>query len=209
MKKMHSKKGATLLLALLLLLASTMVSTVILTAVTSITKNIRNDRELQQDYLTVSSAAEFLRDNIAGDSCKLVKTTYSRKIDYSSNMHKDLFKAWLDECVDYSQNSTNYGKLENEFSDKMTINVESDKSNVEFAEVNAEFYFSGADKKLTITLSSGKCTMYVIFECDVKEEILNSGDKDLPSGASSQTTTTITWINGSISRTAEGVLGNS
>lgn len=215
MKKLHSKKGATLLLALLLLLASTMVSTVILTAVTSVSKNIRDDRQMQQDYLTVSSAAEFLRDNIAGDSCKLVKTIYTsnRQDDnYNDNeKHSGIMKNWLNQCVNLTKNN-NFGTLKDEFSDNMTINVESDLGDVEFSEVKAEFSFvkSGDEAgNLTIILSSGECTMYVIFECKREQKILNRGDEDLPNSVSSKTTTTITWLNGEISRTAEGVSGNS
>lgn len=215
MKKLHSKKGATLLLALLLLLASTMVSTVILTAVTSVSKNIRDDRQMQQDYLTVSSAAEFLRDNIAGDSCKFTKTEKkscygNSTVTYDHTPHTGLFKDWLDECVDYNKSSTNYSQFEGEFSDNMTINVESDLGDVEFSEVKAEFSFVKSGDKagsLTITLSSGECTMYVIFTCTrVVGDPTTSGEWY---NEQTVTETTITWSKGKISRTAEGVSGNS
>ena len=64
MKKCTDRKGVTILMALLLLLVASMVSVVILTAATTAARHISNDRQSQQAYLTVSSAAELLRDDI-------------------------------------------------------------------------------------------------------------------------------------------------
>ncbi len=64
MKKCTDRKGITILMALLLLLVASMVSVVILTAATTAARHISNDRQSQQTYLTVSSAAELLRDDI-------------------------------------------------------------------------------------------------------------------------------------------------
>lgn len=64
MKKCTDQKGITILMALLLLLVASMVSVVILTAATTAARHISNDRQSQQTYLTVSSAAELLRDDI-------------------------------------------------------------------------------------------------------------------------------------------------
>ena len=66
MNKLRDRRGASLLMALLLLLLATMVSVVILTAVSSAARHLSCDREAQQNYLTVSSAAELLRSGIKG-----------------------------------------------------------------------------------------------------------------------------------------------
>lgn len=66
MNKLRDRRGASLLMALLLLLLATMVSVVILTAVSSAARHLSRDREAQQNYLTVSSAAELIRDSITG-----------------------------------------------------------------------------------------------------------------------------------------------
>ena len=66
MNKLRDRRGASLLMALLLLLLATMVSVVILTAVSSAARHLSRDREAQQNYLTVSSAAELLRSGIKG-----------------------------------------------------------------------------------------------------------------------------------------------
>ena len=78
MKKLRSERGASILMALVLLLLASMVSAVILTAATSAARRVRNDREAQQDYLTVSSAAEMIRDSIQADRYyrKVTVTTY-------------------------------------------------------------------------------------------------------------------------------------
>lgn len=59
-------------MALLLLLVAVMVSAVILAAAVSAAKTIRTDREQQQTYLTVSSAAALVRDSILNGSGKYV-----------------------------------------------------------------------------------------------------------------------------------------
>ena len=78
MKKLRNERGASILMALVLLLLASMVSAVILSAATSAARRIRNDREAQQDYLTVSSAAEMIRDSIQADRYyrKVTVTTY-------------------------------------------------------------------------------------------------------------------------------------
>ena len=63
-RKLHSRSGATLLMALLLLLVAVMVSTVIISAANTATSSLKTRRDNQQAYLTVSSAAEYLRDSL-------------------------------------------------------------------------------------------------------------------------------------------------
>ena len=78
MKKLRSERGASILMALVLLLLASMVSAVILTAATGAARRVRNDREAQQEYLTVSSAAEMIRDGVQADKYyrKVSVTTY-------------------------------------------------------------------------------------------------------------------------------------
>lgn len=66
-RKLHSRSGATLLMALLLLLVAVMVSTVIISAANTATASLKTRRDNQQAYLTVSSAAEYLRDSLLGE----------------------------------------------------------------------------------------------------------------------------------------------
>ena len=66
MKKLKNNSGATILMALLLILLATAVGAAVLTAAVSAARHLRSDREAQQNYLTVSSAAELIRDSITG-----------------------------------------------------------------------------------------------------------------------------------------------
>lgn len=81
LKKLHSQRGETMLMALLLFLVGVMVSAVILAAAISAESDAKAAREEQQAYLTVSSAAELFRDAIqSGDSGRyreIVTKTYS------------------------------------------------------------------------------------------------------------------------------------
>ena len=80
LKKLHSQRGETMLMALLLFLVGVMVSAVILAAAISAESDAKAAREEQQAYLTVSSAAELFRDAIqSGDSGRyreIVTKTY-------------------------------------------------------------------------------------------------------------------------------------
>lgn len=67
-QKLNCRRGASMLMALLLFLIAAMVSAVIITAAVSARSRVASDRAQQQTYLTVSSAAELLRDSIEGGS---------------------------------------------------------------------------------------------------------------------------------------------
>lgn len=74
--KLNSSRGMSMLMAILLLLVATMVSVVILSAATTGMKRAESDRAGQQAYLTVSSAAQLLRDEISDQSYTSTVTTY-------------------------------------------------------------------------------------------------------------------------------------
>lgn len=80
LRKFHSQRGETMLMALLLFLVGVMVSAVILAAAISAESDAKAAREEQQAYLTVSSAAELFRDAIQSGSGRyreIVTKTYS------------------------------------------------------------------------------------------------------------------------------------
>ncbi|NCB62072.1 MAG: hypothetical protein EOM52_00410 [Clostridia bacterium] len=64
--KLHSSSGASMAIALLFLLLCLTVGAVVLTAAASNAGRMSHSRESQQDYLTVSSAARLLRDELEG-----------------------------------------------------------------------------------------------------------------------------------------------
>lgn len=63
-QKLHSKNGATMLMALLLMLVALMVSAVIISAAVSTVAGVRTGKEQQQAYLTVDSAVECFRQTL-------------------------------------------------------------------------------------------------------------------------------------------------
>lgn len=81
MKKMKNERGESILMALLLLLLASVISALILTAATNAAHHLRNDRKARQNYLTVSSAAELIRDSILQESYTRVweKTTTKKE----------------------------------------------------------------------------------------------------------------------------------
>ncbi len=109
MKKLKNERGESILMALLLLLLASVISALILTAATNAAHHLRNDRKAQQNYLTVSSAAELIRDSILQESYTRVwekVTTYKKDDEGQYVWQKEdmkllpgqftgIMKAWL------------------------------------------------------------------------------------------------------------------
>lgn len=121
MKKLKNERGESILMALLLLLLASVISALILTAATNAAHHLRNDRKAQQNYLTVSSAAELIRDSILQESYTRVwekVTTYTKDDDTGTYVPKEekttlapgkftgIMKAWLAAGI---ENNTNEG----------------------------------------------------------------------------------------------------
>lgn len=73
--KLNNQRGASLILALVAFLVAAVIVTVIITAATSTTKRVHDDRDIQQTHLTLSSAAQLVRDEMATAEYGEVKTT--------------------------------------------------------------------------------------------------------------------------------------
>ena len=86
-KKLKSRSGATILMALLFFLVAAMVSAVIISAATTATKTVKTRRDNQQAYLTCSSAAEYLRDLLLGKEGYKVVFKHNRTVDSDENVH--------------------------------------------------------------------------------------------------------------------------
>lgn len=61
-RKLHEQRGASMLMALLLLLVALTVSAVVIAAASSAAATLRSDKAREQSSLTVSSAAEYVRE---------------------------------------------------------------------------------------------------------------------------------------------------
>ena len=77
-RKLRSDRGSSMVLALFLMLVSLMVSHTILAAAATAGQNVVQQRESQQAYLTVSSAAEVFRDSVLSFSGQYQRVTTVR-----------------------------------------------------------------------------------------------------------------------------------
>ena len=150
MKKLKQQQGATIFMALLLLLAATVVSVAILTAATTAAHHLENDRASQQAYLTVSSAAELLRDDIENSAYTV---EVSRTMDGDGTVTKSsttvtgpsgVMKQWLEKGMKRlgEESFTSY-------SDTITLSAGADSG---MDEVKAEF-FMAENYDITVRLS--------------------------------------------------------
>ena len=112
-EKLQSRRGASILMALLFLLVAMMVSVVIIAAAVSAAKSVRSDREQQQAYLTVSSAAGLMRDAVLAGSgdYRVADIMYYTDESMSSQAGRDTiitkatgpFRELFNEAIPYSR----------------------------------------------------------------------------------------------------------
>lgn len=140
MKKLKNNSGATILMALLLILLAMAVGAAILTAAVSAAHHMKSDREAQQNYLTVSSAAELIRDSIAGDTYERTMTeTHTavrdtdgnitgENVSYSTNVTNPtgIMGAWLSACIENGSDNNEYASLK-DFRDTIEVDLKIDE----------------------------------------------------------------------------------
>jgi hypothetical protein len=188
MKKLKNNSGATILMALLLILLAMAVGAAILTAAVSAAHHMKSDREAQQNYLTVSSAAELIRDSIAGDKYERTMTETHKtlrdeagnitgeNVSYSTNVTKPtgIMGAWLSACIENGNDNNEYASLK-DFSDTIEVDLKID-DHTSLRTVTAAF-FAQEDGKIQVQLSlkpeEGKtddCRMTLTMQGTLKEE---------------------------------------
>ena len=83
-EKLHSRTGASLLIALLFFLVAMTVGAVVLTAASANAGRIQKNRQEQQNYLAVASAAELVKEDIAGRPGTAFTASYQKVVtEYS------------------------------------------------------------------------------------------------------------------------------
>lgn len=188
MKKLKNNSGATILMALLLILLAMAVGAAILTAAVSAAHHMKSDREAQQNYLTVSSAAELIRDSIAGDKYERTMTETHKtlrdeagnitgeNVSYSTNVTKPtgIMGAWLSACIENGNDNNEYASLK-DFSDTIEVDLKID-DHTSLRTVTAAF-FAQEDGKIQVQLSlkpeEGKtddCRVTLTMQGTLKEE---------------------------------------
>lgn len=163
MKKLKNNSGATILMALLLILLAMAVGAAILTAAVSAAHHMKSDREAQQNYLTVSSAAELIRDSIAGDKYERTMTeTHTANTDeeghttytvsYSTNVNypTGIMGQWLSACIEDGSENVQYASLK-DFKDTIEVDLKIDEDTSPRT-VRADF-FAQKDGQIQVQLS--------------------------------------------------------
>ena len=213
MKKVKNNSGATILMALLLILLATAVGAAVLTAAVSAARHLRSDREAQQNYLTVSSAAELIRDSINGQTYERTLTAW-RTTTYNKETGEEIVDEgrtlnapdpaftgpmgeWLSACIANSENKDYlYASLQ-ECSDTITVAL---KGTPDLKRVQAEFSAQANGElrvKLSLVQEDGKteddCRMTLTMQGTLTTD---EPKKELPTDEEDYNitcTTKVTW----------------
>ena len=150
MKRLKNNSGATILMALLLILLSTAVGAAVLTAAVSAARHLRSDREAQQNYLTVSSAAELIRDSINRQTYKRTLTKYYNREDITDADENVIEVRYVYDHTDIVQNPPD-GKIGGIMGAWLADCIaDRDDENKEFAR------FQGCEDTITVTVNAGE-----------------------------------------------------
>lgn len=166
MKKLKNERGESILMALLLLLLASVISALILTAATNAAHHLRNDRKAQQNYLTVSSAAELIRDSILQESYTRVwekVTTYTKddagtyvpkgeKTTLAPGKFTGIMKAWLAVGIADNENEGAQYASVTGYQDTIKVDVPI-KGEDKLQTVQAEFTMDKDTANITVKLS--------------------------------------------------------
>lgn len=167
MKKLKNERGESILMALLLLLLASVISALILTAATNAAHHLRNDRKAQQNYLTVSSAAELIRDSILQESYTRVwekVTTYKKNDEGQYVWQKEdtklvpgqftgIMKAWLAAGIENNTNEgAKYASVAG-YQDTIKVDVPIEGEEDGLQTVQAEFTMDKDTANITVKLS--------------------------------------------------------
>ena len=193
LRKFHSQRGETMLMALLLFLVGVMVSAVILAAAISAESDAKAAREEQQAYLTVSSAAELLRDDIlsSGYEQKVTRRptatgSYIERTEVTQTP-QGAMKVWLERGIEAVGRGIAY-------TDVITLTPDAASG---LDAVQAEFTMTPAyDITVTLSLadnSQGNCLMTLTLSGQRKQQVTTVTGGNTETGQTTVTTTTISW----------------
>lgn len=223
MKKLKNERGESILMALLLLLLASVISALILTAATNAAHHLRNDRKAQQNYLTVSSAAELIRDSILQESYTRVwEKTTTKKEDGTfevtvsepsiSGCTTGLLAKWLKSGIYDSDANAEYATVTGcQDTIKVDVPIEGEEDGLQT--VQAEFTMDKDTANITVKLSllppdgqestgtegsaAEDCRMTLKITGNVMpEEVINTNDEK----TIEKYTTTINWSGAKITK---------
>ncbi len=138
-QKLHSRRGASILLALLMLLVAVMVSAVILSAVVTTAKRVHDDIGQEQDYLTVSSAGRLIKAFLLQNryftyhtlSYEHSEPNPARRVHKNENKDSDVVKKLLEMAETMNSEDAKTGTI--------TLSVPEDDGSVPVEPVTMDF----------------------------------------------------------------------
>lgn len=215
--KLNNNEGKTILMALFLLLVAVVVSVVIITAAATAAHQLNDNKEAQQAYLTVSSAAELFRDETEGKKYEHILKTYTKNSEGVPDKPSEVneirpegsFSKLLTEISEaiIADNALNNGS--DLYNKETAISVNNSNSSYSFEQVNVKIYIQ--------SISSNYYNMDISFEIagKNKDEQGYKLNLNLPVTKSEQsisgitednnysvmtTTTTVTFGKGTVTR---------
>jgi uncharacterized protein YlxP (DUF503 family) len=216
-KKLHSNSGASMIMALLLMLVGVVTSAVIIAAALNAVLSVKEDRAQQQAYLTVSSAAELIRDELEEGKSDYTKTvTEVTTTDWWGNKTSDdpvtkvtveddsaIFSSIIKSAIEYLESYPTATYHE-------TYTINADAKSADYADVSAEVFIKKttdqADKyNLTIWFTGGEepnqCRMALTMEGIITSDSSSSSQREWYNTiTTSIITTTISWQNPHLQR---------
>ena len=206
MQRLRSERGATILMALLLVLVAVMVSALILSSAVNAVRRVKSDRDAQQDYLTVSSAAELIRDSILHQS--YVKTEV-REMDKDGNetgQREDeteptgLMSAWL-----------TAGARSGGCTDTISLTVSDNAGAAALKTVYVRFTMDGSyniTAELSLNVAADDCRMTLAFDGEKTTTTVKGTENGDGTPYTETEKTTITWTNPRIKKGVEETGGS-
>ncbi|MGN1141648.1 MAG: hypothetical protein ACI4TF_10630 [Oliverpabstia sp.] len=162
-EKLHNNRGVSFLFALLAFMVAAMVSVTIITAAVSSIKRVYNDREEQQAHLTLTSAAQLIRDEMLDTTVKEVVTIKnsgnSEENKTTETTSTGAFGVDMQDAVKYVDiNDLTYS------SGSKFIKIEADSLNMDGVKATFTMQADAAEKYkviFTLTLENSEETIYL------------------------------------------------
>lgn len=201
-QKLKSKRGASIILALVFFLICAVVGSIVLASASSNAGRLSHMRDEQQAYLTVSSAAKLVREELEGQRYTVVATSVDEvaPIYEYPQVATGSLAAMMNEWAGYIYTGDYSG-----YAPQGGFSITSDLEGV-----TAEFYMNG-NYNVTVVFKLGDTGQYTttltidaVFS-STSETIVNDirdeeTDELLGTTTTTITTTTIAWGEGTITK---------
>ena len=189
-EKLHSENGASFLFALVAFLVAAMVSVTIVAAAVSSLKRVYSDRAVQQAHLTLTSAAQLVRDAMEATSVKKVEVVTSSGGGSTTTVSAEgTFGPEMKEAVDYVDTGFPYNGS----------NIRLEVQGLEMEPVDITFIMKAEDGEsrekykviFTLTLAGSDETLFLTMDGVAGTPVVDTSSEGTVT--TTTTTTTITW----------------